>query len=45
MLKFKIVLQAIETPYALQAEQGHGKFLLCSNSSLLKRSSRRNLHF
>ena len=41
----KIALQAIETPYALQAEQGHGKFLLCFDSSLLKQKSRRNLHF
>ena len=40
----KIALQAIATPYALQAKQGHGKFLLCFNS-LLKQSSRRNLHF
>ena len=45
MLKFKIALQAIETPYALQAEQGHGKCLLCFNSSLLKQKSLRNLHF
>ena len=43
MLKFKNSIQAIETPYALHVEQGHGEFLL--NSSLLKQSSRRNLHF
>ena len=43
MLKFKNSIQAIKTPYALHAEQGHGKLLL--NSSLLKQSSRRNLHF
>ena len=43
MLKFKNSIQTIETPYALHAEQGHGKFLL--NSSLLTQSSRRNLHF
>ena len=43
MLKLKNSIQAIKTPYGLHAEQGHGKFLL--NSSLLKQSSRRNLHF
>ena len=28
MLKFKNSIQAIETPYALHAEQGHDKFYL-----------------
>ena len=48
MLKLKnlkIALQAIRTPYALQAEQMHVKFPHCFNSSLLKQSSCRNLHF
>ena len=39
MLKLKnlkIALQAIRTPYALQAEQMHVKFPHCFNSSLLK---------
>ena len=36
MFKFKIVLQATETTYALHAEQVHGKFSLCFNSELLK---------
>ena len=44
MLKFKNSIQSIETPYALHAEQGHGKLLL-NSSSLLKQSSRRNSHF
>ena len=43
--KLKIVLQTIETTYALHAEQVHAKLLLCFNSSLLKQSSRRNSHF
>ena len=43
MLKFKNIIQTVETPYVLHFEQGHGKLLL--NSSLLKQSSRRNLHF
>ena len=41
----KIALQETETTYALHAEQVHSKFSLCFNTSLLKQSSCRNLHF
>ena len=40
-----IALQTTKTLYALHTKQVHGKFSLCFNSSLLKQSSGRNLHF
>ena len=41
MLKLKITLLATKTPYALHAEQVHGKFPLCFYISL---NSCRDLH-
>ena len=40
-----MALQAAKTPYDLHAEKVHRKFSHCFNSSLLKQSSCRNLHF
>ena len=45
MLKFKNSATVNQTTYTLHAEQVHNTFSLCFNSSLLKQSSCRNLHF